>query len=96
MSLSYLLSDDGLIFFNFSFCGALGLLPYLKSKKQKGSDSLPSLMGSYHKSYKFGLEGSLKMMLSMRDSQISIVIITNQSISVSIRLPYYTAMICVF
>ena len=51
MSLSYLLSDDGLIFFCFSFCGALGLLSSLKSKKQKGSDSLPSLMGSYHKSY---------------------------------------------
>ena len=51
MSLSYLSSDDGLIFFCFSFCGALGLLSSLKSKKQKGSDSLPSLMGSYHKSY---------------------------------------------
>ena len=82
MSLSYLSSDDGLIFFCFSFCGALGLLLCLKSKKQKVSDSLPSLMGSYHKSYlhaylcqnfwvngqKFGLEGSLKMMLSMGDS----------------------------
>ena len=51
MSLSYLSSDDGLIFFCFSFCGALGLLLCLKSKKQKVSDSLPSLMGSYHKSY---------------------------------------------
>ena len=51
MSLSYLSSDDGLIFFCFSFCGALGLLTCLKSKKQKGSDSLPCLMGSYHKFY---------------------------------------------
>ena len=51
MSLSYLLSDDGLIFFCFSFCGALGLLLCLKSKKHKESDSLPSLMGNYHKSY---------------------------------------------
>ena len=51
MSLSYLSSDDGLIFFCFSFCGALGLLSCLKSKKQKRSDSLPSLMGSYHKFY---------------------------------------------
>ena len=82
MVLSYLSSDDGLIFSCFLFCGALGLLSCLKSKKQKGSGSLPSLMGSYHKSYfhaylcqnfwvngyKFGLEGSLKMMLSMGDS----------------------------
>ena len=51
MSLSYLSSDDGLIFFCFSFCGTLGLLLRLKSKKHKGSDSLPSLMGNYHKSY---------------------------------------------
>ena len=51
MSLSYLSSDDGLIFFCFSFCGTLGLLLCLKSKKHKGSDSLPSLMGNYHKSY---------------------------------------------
>ena len=51
MSLSYLSSDDGLIFFYFLFCGALGLLSCLKSKKQKGSDSLSSLMRSYHKSY---------------------------------------------
>ena len=50
MSLSYLSSDDGLIFFCFSFCGTLGLLLRLKSKKHKGSDSLPSLMGNYHKS----------------------------------------------
>ena len=50
MSLSCLSSDDGLIFFCFSFCGALGLL-CLKSKKHNGSDSLPSLMGNYHKSY---------------------------------------------
>ena len=82
MSLSYLSSDDGLIFFCFSFCGALGLLLCLKSKKHKGSDSLPSLMGICYKFYlhvylrqnfwangqKFELEGSLKMMLSMRDS----------------------------
>ena len=51
MSLSYLTSDDGLIFFCFSFCGALEFLLCLKSKKYKGSDSLPSLMGNYHKSY---------------------------------------------
>ena len=44
MSLSYLSSDDDLIFFCFAFCGALGLLSGLNSKKQKGSDSLPSLM----------------------------------------------------
>ena len=50
MSLSYLSSDDGLIFFCFSFCGALGLL-CLKFKKHKGSDSISSLMGNYHKSY---------------------------------------------
>ena len=81
MFLSYLSSDYGLIFFCFSFCGALGLLLCLKSKKHKGSDSLPSLMENYRKSYlhaylcqefwvngkKFGLEGSLKMMLSMGD-----------------------------
>ena len=51
MSLSYLSSDDGLIFCCFLFCGALGLLLCLKSKKHKGSDSLSSLMGNYHKSY---------------------------------------------
>ena len=51
MSLPYLLSDDGLIFFCFLFCGTLGLLLCLKSKKEKVNDSLPSLMGSYHKSY---------------------------------------------
>ena len=45
MSLSYLSSNKGLIFFCFSFCGALGLLLCLKSKKHKGSNSLPSLMG---------------------------------------------------
>ena len=50
MSLSYLSIDDGLIFFCFLFCGDLGLLLCLKSKKHKGSDSLPSLMGNYHKS----------------------------------------------
>ena len=74
MSLSYLLSDDGLIFFCFSFCGALGLMLCLKSKKHKGNNSLLSVMGNYHKSYlhaylclnfcvngsKFGLEDSLK------------------------------------
>ena len=49
MSLSYLSSDDGLIFFCFSFCGALGLLSCHKFKKQEGSDLL--LIGSYHKSY---------------------------------------------
>ena len=51
MSLSYPWSDDGLIFFCFLFCEALGLLLCLKSKKQKGSDSLPSLIESFHKSY---------------------------------------------
>ena len=35
----------------FRFAGSLELLLCLKSKKQKVSDSLPSLMGSYHKSY---------------------------------------------
>ena len=50
VSLPYLSSDDGSIFLCFSFCGVLGLLLCLKSKKQKVSDSLPSLMGSY-KSY---------------------------------------------
>ena len=82
MSLSYLSSDDGLIFFCFSFCGALGLLLCFNSKKHKGSGSLPSLMlGNYHKSYlhaylpeylgdwlKFELEGLLKSMLLMGDS----------------------------
>ena len=42
ISLSYLSSDEGLLFFCFSFCGALGLLLCLKSKKQKESDSLPT------------------------------------------------------
>ena len=51
ISLSHLLSDDGLIFFCFSFCGSLGLFLYLKSKKHKGSDSLPSLMGNCLKFY---------------------------------------------
>ena len=51
MSLSYLSSDYGSIFFCFSFCGALGLLLCLKSKKHKESDSLPSLIGNYRKSY---------------------------------------------
>ena len=37
MSLSYLSSDDGLIFFCFSFCGALGLMSCLKCKKQRGA-----------------------------------------------------------
>ena len=50
MSLSYL-SSDGLIFLCFLFCRVLGLLLCLKSKKHKGSNSLPSLMGNYHKSY---------------------------------------------
>ena len=82
MSLLYLSSDDGLIFFCFSFCGALGLLLCLKSKKHKGSDSLSNVMlGNYHKSYlhaylpeflgewlKFELEGLLKSMLLMGDS----------------------------
>ena len=93
MSLSYLSSDDGLIFFCFSFCGTLGLLLCLKSKKHKGSDSLPSLMGNYHKSYLHaymseyldewlvGLDGSLKMMLSMEDSQISILTITTSQLA---------------
>ena len=80
MSLSYLSSDDGLIFLFFVLWG-LGLLLCLKSKKHKGSDSLPSLMENYRKSYlhayfcqkfwvngkKFALESSLKMMLSMGD-----------------------------
>ena len=48
---SYLSSDDGSIFICFSFCGTVRLLLCLKSKKHKGSDSLPSLMGNYHKSY---------------------------------------------
>ena len=74
MSVSYLSSDDGLIFFGFSFCGALGLLLCLKSKSTRG---VAYNMGNYHKSYlhaylcqnfwvngeKFGLEDSLKMML---------------------------------
>ena len=74
MSVSYLSSDDGLIFFWFSFCGALGLLLCLKSKSTRG---VAYNMGNYHKSYlhaylcqnfwangeKFGLEDSLKMML---------------------------------
>ena len=51
MSLSCLSSEDGLMFFCFSFCGALGLLLCLKSEKQKGRDSLCSLMGSCHNSY---------------------------------------------
>ena len=53
MPLPYLSSDDSLIFFCLSFCGALGLLLCLKSKKHNGSDSFPSLMGNwnYHKSY---------------------------------------------
>ena len=53
MSLSYLSSDDGLIFFCFSFCGTLGLSLCLKSKKQsqKGSDSFLSLVWNYCKSY---------------------------------------------
>ena len=51
ISLSHLLSDDGLTFFCFSFCGSLGLFLYLKSKKHKGSDSLPSLMGNCLKFY---------------------------------------------
>ena len=38
-------------FFCFSFCRAFELFLCLKSKKHKGSDSLPSLMGNYHKSY---------------------------------------------
>ena len=50
MSLSYL-SSDGLLFLCFSLCGALQLLLILRTKKLKGSDSLPSLMGNYHKSY---------------------------------------------
>ena len=50
MFLPYL-SSDGLIFFCFSLCGALGLLFCLKSKKYKGSDSLPNLMGNCHKPY---------------------------------------------
>ena len=44
MSLSYLSSYVGLLFFCFSFCGALWLFLCLKSKKNQGSDSLPSLM----------------------------------------------------
>ena len=44
MSLSYLSSDDGSIFFCFLFCGTLGLLLCLKSKKHKGNDALPSLI----------------------------------------------------
>ena len=48
---SYVCVLLGSIFFCFSFCGTLGLLLCLKSKKHKGSDSLPSLMGNYHKSY---------------------------------------------
>ena len=87
MSLPYLSSE----YFCFSFCGALG--PCLKPKKHKGSDSLASLMGNYHKSYLHaymseyldewlvGLDGSLKMMLSMGDSQISIVIITTSRLA---------------
>ena len=83
MSLSYLSSDYGLIFSFFVLWNLLRVvLLCLKSKKQKGSNLFPSLMGSYHKSYlhaylcqnfwvngqKFGLEGSLKMMLSVGDS----------------------------
>ena len=45
MFLPYI-SSDGLI-----LCGDLGLLLCLKSKKHKGSDWLPSLMGNCHKSY---------------------------------------------
>ena len=44
ISLSYLSSDDGSIFFCFSFCGTLGLLLCFKSKKHKGSDALPGLI----------------------------------------------------
>ena len=50
MFLTYL-SSDGLTFFCFSLCGILELLLCLKSKKHKGSNSLPSLIGSCHKSY---------------------------------------------
>ena len=51
VSLPYLSSGDGLIFFCFSFCGALGLLLCLKFKKHKEIDWLPNLMGNSHKSY---------------------------------------------
>ena len=51
MSLSYLSSYDDLLFFCFSFCGALSLFLCLKSKKNKGSDSLPSLMGNCQNFY---------------------------------------------
>ena len=55
LCLSYLSSDNGLIVFYFSFCGALGLLSCLKSKKHKagfptgvedmGRGALQNLMG---------------------------------------------------
>ena len=67
----------------FNFCGALGLLLCLKSKKQKGMTHFfvwwgvtisPTCMRQvllcqnfWVNGQKFGLEGSLKMMLSMRD-----------------------------
>ena len=38
-------------YFSVFFCGTLGLLLCLTSKKHKGSDSLPSLMGNYDNSY---------------------------------------------
>ena len=96
-----------LILLYFSVFCLVGPQLGLKSKNHKGSDSLPSLMGNYHKSYlhayicqnfsvngqKFGLEGLLKMMLSMGVSQISIVSINNQLISVSVKLSNCTAMI---
>ena len=78
------LSGDGLIFFCFFFffccMGALGLLLLrLKSKMQKGSDSLPSLIENYQMSYtvhNFRVNScklqdwtreSLTMVLSMED-----------------------------
>ena len=53
MSLSYLLSDDdGLIFSFFVLWNLLRVvLLCLKSKKQKRSNLLSSLMASYHRSY---------------------------------------------
>ena len=70
-SLPYLSSDD-LMFFCF-MCAALELLLWLKSKKHKGSVSLPTLIRNYQKSHnfyingsKFGSEGSLEMVLSMK------------------------------
>ena len=101
--------DDGLIFFCFWFCGALGLLSCLKSKQQKGNDSIPSLMGRYHKSYfhaylfqnfwvngqKFRLEGSLKMMLCYQWETHKYQQSQQQTSQLAYRYDYHSVVTCV-